>query len=183
MRKEWWLRYRFGEKDSECRAVRWSKGRVSVLSNRTVAVAEPTVVGGIDAFEQAALGLEAGDVVSFTVQHLQPREYRGVQLRQPVIPHIQLGHVPQQVRLIWHHAGDLIQPDRGGAGGRQRFSSNWIRLNCTGCGLSCKAGNTPQVRADILCSFFAALCTPLVAEWAVNLLHYEELLCQIVMLT
>ena len=76
-------------------------------------VPKPTVVGRVDAFEQAALGLEAGDAVPLAVQHLQPGEDRGVQVRQPVIPHVQLRHVPQQVRLIWHHAGDLIQPDRG----------------------------------------------------------------------
>lgn len=79
-------------------------------------VLKPTVVGGVDAFEQATLGLEAGDAVPLAVKHLQPGEDRRVQVRQPVVPHVQLGHVPQQVRLIWHHAGDLIQPDRGSRG-------------------------------------------------------------------
>lgn len=75
---------------------------------------QPTVVGGVDAFEQAALGLEAGDAVPLAVEHLQPGEDRGVKLRQSVVPHVQLGHVSQQVRFIWDHPGDLIQPDRGG---------------------------------------------------------------------
>ena len=75
--------------------------------------AKPTVVGGVDAFEQATLGLEAADAIPLAVKHLQPGEDRGVQLRQPVVPHVQLSHVSQQVRLIRHHAGDLIQPDRG----------------------------------------------------------------------
>ena len=87
---------------------------------------KPTVVGGVDAFEQGALGFEAGDAVPLAVKHLQPGEDRGVQVRQPVIPHIQLGHVPQQVRLIWHHAGDLIQPDREGRE-EATVHSNWFR--------------------------------------------------------
>lgn len=57
--------------------------------------AKLTIVGGVDAFEQAALSLQAGDVVPLAVKHLQPGEDRGIQLRQPVIPHVQLGHVPQ----------------------------------------------------------------------------------------
>lgn len=80
-------------------------------------LAKPTIVGGVDAFEQAALGLEAGDAVPLAVKHLQSGEDWGIQVRQPVVPNIQLGHVPQQVRLIWHHAGDFIQPDRGSRGG------------------------------------------------------------------
>ena len=37
--------------------------------------AKPTVVGGVDAFEQASLGFEAGDAVPLAVKHLQPGEY------------------------------------------------------------------------------------------------------------
>lgn len=85
----------------------------TALAEKHEVVPKPTVVGGVDAFEQAALGPEAGDAVPLAVEHLQPGEDRGVQVRQPVVPHVQLGHVPQQVRLIRHHAGDLIQPDRG----------------------------------------------------------------------
>lgn len=80
---------------------------------------QPTVVGGVDAFEQAALGLEAGDAVPLAVENLQPGEDRGVELRQPVVPHVQLGHVSQQVRFIRDHPGDLIQPDRGRSEGSE----------------------------------------------------------------
>jgi len=73
----------------------------------------PTVVGGVDAFEQAALGLEGNDAVPLAVEHLQSGEDGGVQLRQPVVPDVQLGHVAQQVGLIRHHAGDPVQPDGG----------------------------------------------------------------------
>lgn len=99
------------------------EGRGSVFPNHTwlptqrtwsPACQKPTIVGGVDAFEQATLGLEAADAVPLAVKHLQPGEDGGIQVRQPIIPHVQLGHVPQQVRLIWDHAGDLIQPDRGG---------------------------------------------------------------------
>lgn len=75
---------------------------------------KPTVVGGVDAFEQATLGLEAADAVPLAVKHLQPGQHGGIQVRQPVVPHVQLGYVPQQVGLVWDHAGDLIQPDRRG---------------------------------------------------------------------
>lgn len=83
---------------------------------------KPTVAGGVDAFEQAAFGLEAADAVPLAVEHLQPGEDRGVELRQPVVPHVQLGHVSQQVRFIGDHPGDLIEPDRERGGG-QRCSS------------------------------------------------------------
>lgn len=86
---------------------------IALAQNTARCVPKPTVAAGVDAFEQAALGLEADDAVPLAVQHLQPGENRGIQVHQPVVPHIQLGHVPQEVRLIWHHAGDLIQPDRG----------------------------------------------------------------------
>lgn len=36
--------------------------------------AKPTVVGGIDAFEETTLGLETGDAVPLAVKHLQPGE-------------------------------------------------------------------------------------------------------------
>lgn len=74
----------------------------------------PTVVGGVDAFEQATLDFETGDAVPLAVKNLQPGKDRGVQLHQPVIPHVQLGDMPQQLRLVWHHDGDLIQPSRAG---------------------------------------------------------------------
>lgn len=73
---------------------------------------KPTVAGGVDAFQKGTLGLEADDAVPLAVERLQPGEDAGIQLCKPVIPHVQLGHVPEQVRLIWDHAGDLIQPDR-----------------------------------------------------------------------
>lgn len=49
---------------------------------------KPTVVGSVDAFQQATLGLEAGDAVPLTVEHLQPGEDGGIQLCQPIISHI-----------------------------------------------------------------------------------------------
>lgn len=73
---------------------------------------KPTVAGGVDAFQKGTLGLEADNAVSLAVEHLQLGEDAGIQLCKPVIPHVQLGHVPEQVGLIWDHAGDLIQPDR-----------------------------------------------------------------------
>lgn len=112
----------------------WGEIRL-ILSLGAMAVTQrdkPTVVGGVDAFEQAPLGPEGGDAVPLAVKHLQSGEDGGVQVRQPVVPHVQLRYVPQQVRLVRHHAGDLIQPDRGS---RQRGGS--------GRGLSWEAGNVP----------------------------------------
>lgn len=97
------------------------KGRGSVFPNNTrlptprawsPMCQKPTIVGGIDAFQQVTLGPEAGDAIPLAVKHLQPGEDGGIQVRQPIIPYVQLGHVPQQIRLIGYHAGDLIQPDR-----------------------------------------------------------------------
>lgn len=68
------------------------------------------------------------------MEHLQLGEDAGVELRQPVIPHVQLGHVSEQVGLIWDHIGDLIQPD----GGKQR-------LSCTGGDLCSISRSMPQV--------------------------------------
>lgn len=92
---------------------------------------EPTVVRGVDAFEQAAFGLEGADAVPLAVEHLQPGEDRDVELRQPVVPHVQLGHVSQQVRFIRDHPGDLIQPDRGRGGVRGSAQAR-VRLKCSG---------------------------------------------------
>lgn len=49
------------------------------------------------------------------MENLQLGEDAGVELAEPVVPQVQLGHVSEQVRLIWDHAGDLIQPDKSGA--------------------------------------------------------------------
>lgn len=78
--------------------------RESVFPNHT----KRTVAGGVDAFQKGTLGLEADDAVPLAVENLQLGEDAGVQLCKPVIPHVQLGHVPEQVRLIWEHTGDLI---------------------------------------------------------------------------
>lgn len=67
------------------------------------------------------------------MEHLQLGEDAGVELRQPVVPYVQLGHVSEQVGLIWDHAGDLIQPD----GGEQR-------LSCTGGDLCSVSRSVPQ---------------------------------------
>lgn len=71
----------------------------------------PTVVLCIDGLEHGALDLEGGDVVPLTVEDLQAWEEGSIQLLQPVVTHIQLGHVSQQVWLVWNHHPDLIQPD------------------------------------------------------------------------
>lgn len=94
---------------------------------------KPTVAGGVDAFQKGTFGLEAGDAVSLTVEHLQLGEDAGVQLRQPVIPYVQLGHMSEQVGLIGDHTGDLIQPD----GGKQR-------LSCTGGDLCSISRSMPE---------------------------------------
>lgn len=94
---------------------------------------KPTVAGGVDAFEEGTLGLEADDAVPLAVEHLQLGEDAGIELCKPVIPNVQLGHVSEQVRLIWDHNGDLIQPDRV----KQR-------LSCTDGDLSSISRNIPQ---------------------------------------
>lgn len=94
---------------------------------------KPTVAGGVDAFQKGTFGLEAGDAVPLAVEHLQLGEDAGVELRQPVISHVQLGHMSEQVGLIWDHTGDLIQPDR-----------EKQRLSCTGGDLCSISRSMPQ---------------------------------------
>lgn len=67
------------------------------------------------------------------MEDLQFGEDAGVELCKSVIPYVQLGHVSEQVRLIWDHTGDLIQPDTGKQG-----------LSCTGGDLSSVSRNMPQ---------------------------------------
>lgn len=86
---------------------------LSLLTTHVPPGEKPTVAGGVDAFQKGTFGLEAGDAVPLAVERLQLGEDAGVELRQPVVPYVQLGHVSQQVGLIWDHTGDLIQPDRG----------------------------------------------------------------------
>lgn len=70
-----------------------------------------TVVLCVDSLEHRALGLEGDNVIPLTVEDLQVGKQGGIQLLQPVVTHIQLGHVSQQVWLVWNHHPDLIQPD------------------------------------------------------------------------
>lgn len=71
-----------------------------------------TIVGGIQGLERAASEPEPCNTVSLAVQHLQARKQRGVQLAQTIVPHVQLGHVTQEVRLVRHYAGDPVQSER-----------------------------------------------------------------------
>lgn len=107
--------------------------RPSFLTTHVPRGEKPTVAGGVDAFQKGTLGLEADDAVPLTVEHLELGEDAGIELCKPVIPYVQLGHVPEQVRLIWDHTGDLIQPDRV----KQT-------LSCTGGDLSSISRNIPQ---------------------------------------
>lgn len=68
-----------------------------------------TVVGGVQGLERAAPEPQPCNAVSLAVQHLQTRKQRGVKLAQTIVPYVQLGHVTQEVRLVWHHAGDPVQ--------------------------------------------------------------------------
>ena len=67
-------------------------------------------MGCIEALELDAFDAQAAEAVPLAVQHLQPREQGGVQLRQPVVPQVQLDHVPQEVWLVRNQPGDLVQP-------------------------------------------------------------------------
>lgn len=68
----------------------------------------------MEGFERAAPEPQVPDSVPLAVQDLQPGEERGVQLGQTVVPHVQLGHVTQEIRLVRNYAGDLVQPEERG---------------------------------------------------------------------
>lgn len=83
-----------------------------------------TVAGGVQGLERAAPEPQPRDAVSLAVQDLQTRKQRGVQLAQAIVPHVQLGHVTQEVRLVRHHAADPVQSER-----RERTFSGWHTEN------------------------------------------------------
>lgn len=124
------------------------RGEKTCESNRTCPWwgEKPTVAGGVDAFQKGTLGLETGDAVPLTVEHLQLGEDAGVELCQTVVPYVQLGHMSEQVRLIWDHTGDLVQPARG----KQR-------LGCTAL-LSSISKNTSQDMDVLHSPYFYVLC-------------------------
>src|SRR4029434_7838717 len=68
-----------------------------------------TVMGCIEALELDAFDAQAAEAVPLAVQHLQPWEQGGVQLRQPVVPQVQLDHVPQEAWLVRKQPGELCQ--------------------------------------------------------------------------
>lgn len=119
------------------------RANLSFLTTHVPRGEKPTVAGGVDAFQKGTLGLEADDAVPLAVEHFQLGEDTGIELCKPVIPYVQLGHMPEQVRLIWDHTGDLIQPDRV----KQR-------LSCTGEDLSSISRNISQN----MCMFLWSPC-------------------------
>lgn len=70
-----------------------------------------TVIGGIERLECAATQTQTREAVPLTVQNLQPREDRHVQLSQTVIAYVQLRHMTEKFWLVWYHTGDLVQTD------------------------------------------------------------------------
>lgn len=61
---------------------------------------------------------QQAQTIPLAVQHLQSGEERGIQLQQAVVPHVQVGHVTQEVRLLRHHLADPVEP--GAVGGVKR---------------------------------------------------------------
>lgn len=89
---------------------RWTE----TLTALVPAVTGPTVVSSVQAFDGASADSQSGDGVPVAAEDLQPAEGGDVQLRQAAVPHIQLGHVAQLLRLPHGHLVQLVQPEMTG---------------------------------------------------------------------